>query len=201
MREETRRRVGSGFTLIELLIVVAIIGILAAIAVPNFLAAQTRAKAARVKADIRSLQTAMEAYHVDHNAYLPDHSYFEPMTWRQLTTPVAYMNSILRNPYEAKNVAYPEGWLAVFGYSAEVIVDSGGGVRKWPQELSSIGLKYWLESAGPDQYSDLQDVGWNNIAAWQGIDRGTAYLDVIYNPSNGTISSGDMMASNKRYYE
>lgn len=58
-----------GFTLIELLIVVAIIAILAAIAVPNFLEAQTRAKVSRVKADMRSAATAIEAYYVDNNKY------------------------------------------------------------------------------------------------------------------------------------
>lgn len=58
-----------GFTLIELLIVVAIIAILAAIAVPNFLEAQTRSKISRAKADMRSLATAIEAYSVDNNAY------------------------------------------------------------------------------------------------------------------------------------
>ena len=57
------------FTLIELLIVVAIIAILAAIAVPNFLEAQTRAKVSRSRADLRSLATAVESYRVDHNKY------------------------------------------------------------------------------------------------------------------------------------
>lgn len=58
-----------GFTLIELLIVVAIIAILAAIAVPNFLEAQVRSKVSRVKADLRSLATAIESYYVDNNSY------------------------------------------------------------------------------------------------------------------------------------
>ena len=59
------------FTLIELLIVVAIIGILAAIAVPNFLNAQIRAKIARVEADLKAMATAIEMYRMDNNAY-PD---------------------------------------------------------------------------------------------------------------------------------
>jgi prepilin-type N-terminal cleavage/methylation domain-containing protein len=58
-----------GFTLIELLIVVAIIAILAAIAIPNFLDAQIRSKVSRVKTDQRSLATGLEAYFVDANVY------------------------------------------------------------------------------------------------------------------------------------
>ncbi len=66
------RRLSGGFTLIELLIVVAIIAILAAIAVPNFLEAQTRAKVSRVKSDMRTVATALESYRVDGNKYPPD---------------------------------------------------------------------------------------------------------------------------------
>jgi prepilin-type N-terminal cleavage/methylation domain-containing protein len=58
-----------GFTLIELLIVVAIIAILAAIAIPNFLEAQIRSKVSRVKADERSLSIGLESYYVDNNDY------------------------------------------------------------------------------------------------------------------------------------
>src|SRR5512136_1023495 len=90
-----------GFTLIELLIVVAIIAILAAIAVPNFLEAQTRSKVSRAKADMRSLATGIEAYRVDQNHYPLDGAFF---WWKGLpqpesplyvlTTPVAYMTQV-----------------------------------------------------------------------------------------------------------
>lgn len=58
-----------GFTLIELLIVVAIIGIIAAIAIPNLLNAIDRGRQKRTMADIRSVGTAIESYSVDNNFY------------------------------------------------------------------------------------------------------------------------------------
>ena len=58
-----------GFTLIELLIVIAIILILIAIALPNFLAAQVRAKVARAESDLRNLATAIEFFRTEHSHY------------------------------------------------------------------------------------------------------------------------------------
>jgi len=58
-----------GFTLIELLIVVVIIGILAAIAIPKFAATKDKAKLASVKTDLRNSMTAQEAYFSDFATY------------------------------------------------------------------------------------------------------------------------------------
>jgi type II secretion system protein G len=63
------KRNAKGFTLIELLIVVAIIGIIAAIAIPNLLNAIDRGKQKRTMADLRSIGTAIETYSIDNNDY------------------------------------------------------------------------------------------------------------------------------------
>jgi len=58
-----------GFTLIELLIVVVIIGILAAIAIPKFASTKERAMVATMKSDLRNLATEEESYLFDHSTY------------------------------------------------------------------------------------------------------------------------------------
>ncbi len=103
------KRKKKAFTLIELLIVVAIIGILAAIAVPNFLNAQVRAKIARCKSDLKAIGMAQEQYHLDRNAYPPSH--YLPM----LTTPVSYISAVPKDvfppPFE-NNSGQPEAIVA-----------------------------------------------------------------------------------------
>ena len=64
-----------GFTLIELMIVIAIIGILAAIAIPQFSAYRTRSYNSSAQADVRNLATAQEAYYVDWAEYANNYTF------------------------------------------------------------------------------------------------------------------------------
>ena len=63
------RRKAAGFTLIELLIVVAIIGLIAAISIPNLQKAMNKAKQSRTLADMRAIGNALESYSVENNTY------------------------------------------------------------------------------------------------------------------------------------
>jgi prepilin-type N-terminal cleavage/methylation domain-containing protein len=88
------------FTLIELLIVVAIIGILAAIAVPNFINAQMRAKLAGTYSDLRIYAEAAIIYRNDNGAFHPHSDRYDQQ--RYLTTPVAYLNGFLPDRFQEK---------------------------------------------------------------------------------------------------
>src|SRR5216117_2977294 len=100
-------RKDKGFTLIELLIVVAIIGIIAAIAIPNLLNAIDRGKQKRTMADMRSVGTAIESYAVDANIY-----------------PVATDAPTLRNsvqPVYIKAMPLNDGWNNVFNVTSTAV--------------------------------------------------------------------------------
>ena len=60
---------GKGFTLIELMIVIAIIGILAAIAIPNFVKFQCRSKQSEARSSLKAIYTAEEAYRAEYDTY------------------------------------------------------------------------------------------------------------------------------------
>lgn len=101
-----------GFTLIELLIVVAIIGIIAAIAIPNLLNAIDRGRQKRTMADMRSIGTAVESYAVDSNFYP-----------RNLSGTVASTIATHVEPLYIKNVPRTDGWGGDFQYND----DTAGG--------------------------------------------------------------------------
>jgi len=184
-----------GFTLIELLIVVAIIAILALIAVPNFLEAQTRAKASRAKSDMRTLTTAEEAYYVDWNSYtFRDLGDYRPVAtyvegFRQLTSPIAYITTIPQDAFGGYRDS--PGWMhplfELGAGSATTLAPTGPLNNPNPEGMPSD--TFMFRSTGPDRYDDT-NVG-NYPISW----RSDNLADVsgrIYDPTNGTVSSGDI---------
>lgn len=163
-----------GFTLIELLIVVAIIAILAAIAVPNFLEAQTRSKVSRALADMRSLATALEAYRVDNNKYPPENN--RPGLIR-LTTPLAYISSIPRDPFALTPFA---GEFYYLPRPDPSIDEAGYNWYAWYYDSSTI--MFALISLGPNRQPDGYRVPYPTGAPKTGV----------YDPTNGTVSVGDI---------
>jgi type II secretion system protein G len=200
----------AGFTLIELLIVVAIIAILAAIAVPNFLEAQVRSKVTRCKSDLRSITTALEAYRVDNNQYpfssgmnsstkvveyqntemASYHKFISPV----LTTPVAYMTSVPADPFAT---SFPEGEARQYFYTCLAIEKTRGLTPEWPGPGNSFEnrLEYlgdWnMWGCGPD--GDRTDLAPSAIGGPASIE----WCLGFYDPSNGTKSNGDIIRTQK----
>src|SRR5881628_337660 len=87
-----------GFTLIELLIVVAIIAILAAILIPNFLRARAQSQFAASKGNLKNLATALESYFVDKASY--------PAAMTDLSTGQAYLRAVPTDPCTNNAYAY-----------------------------------------------------------------------------------------------
>ncbi len=196
----------AGFTLIELLIVVAIIGILAAIAVPNFLNAQIRSKHSRVLADMRNISTAIEMYSLDEGR-APIGS-LEGMSmgfWQhgnrqallRLTTPVAYMSNIPHDPF----MKAPAGTMesdtvrATFTYNNVQNPDWRSG--RW-QSVYDAGYLWYMFSPGP---ANTQGAPWPDYLMAAQVGWGSADPhDRVYDPTNGVRSDGWIIYSSKGPY-
>ena len=114
------RKNQKGFTLIELLIVVAIIGIIVAIAIPNLLNAIQRAKQKRTMGDMRSIGTAAEAYSIDYNAYPPAAASSIPVLYGGVTYPSVTVGANLSkyiSPTYIRVMPLTDGWNSYFFYN------------------------------------------------------------------------------------
>ncbi len=175
-----------GFTLIELLIVVAIIGILAAIAVPNFLNAQLRAKVTRAFSDMESLAKALDMYFLDCNDF-PTSNYAETYpkrVFRRLTTPIAYISSFPQDPFRGSSLVAEHNLLKTSGpdYTYYMCNDTdaydGPKTRNKPTRAADYKMSFdwFMISPGPAP--------------------GTVWI--FYDMSNGLSSQGYIYHSNSK---
>ena len=212
-----------GFTLIELLIVVAIIAILAAIAVPNFLEAQIRAKISRVKNDLRTLSVGIESYSVDNNKAPYPKIYFVggEGAWcaqyasfmTELTSPTPYLTTVEYpdpfSPQVKKYVPTSDGpkWgfrtREFFGYNYSSF-DGWWGMAAGITPATQV-RGYVLRSFGPDRAPQYPDYAMTTMTEgdaapnlkFTGIFGGKtnpgAWYSTIYDSTNGTVSAGEIV--------
>lgn len=194
-----------GFTLIELLIVVAIIGILAAIAIPNFLQAQVRAKVARAVSDIRTVSVALETYRIDNNVYAFD---LDSRGWPwyltdAMSTPINHLTnaSSMRDPFREDSVVNPP----VGERYRYVNLQANEGPSCWPPcPFPGPYLTNWVGCISSDRAAMFRERfgDWRLLST--GPDKTASYLSadffgllVLYDPTNGTVSYGDIVRSQK----
>lgn len=201
-----------GFTLVEILLVIGIVALLTAVALPNYLKAQTRSKTSQAKSDLRTTAVALESYRLDSTAYPYDgyFAYGAPPSgynfWylpRNLSTPIAYLPSVdTRDPFNVRSLegSIPDAWqLRSYRYtntrSTWGTEWSGFTGRTIPSTyLPALLAEYgsWrLSSVAPD--GTFGPNGWAGVATKPPYSYPAASLPLPYDPSNGTASPGDII--------
>ena len=192
------------FTLLELLVVVSIISILAAIAVPSYYDALIRTRIAQVKAELRTLGIALESYRVDHNMFPRKNSnleFFAVYLLPELTSPIPYLNQVrMEDPfgpvveYEPPRFTTAEGSDSSKNNVAGLVRNSYTYTpyMNFADILGTPGLKkeaFSVSSVGPDQMdSYIVDFPFPGFYRYPG----DTVFDSVYNPSNGVRSAGDI---------
>ena len=167
-----------GFTLIELLIVVAIIGIIAGIAIPNFLGARTKARVTRAFADMRAIADALEMYNTDNATYPAEGELSDELTPDYITNLPNDLFGTDEDPgyrYYNNSETAPTAWL---------VVSNGPDLN---DDVTADNVSF-ADDADPPRIAG-QLGGPDGALEGYGLEAGE---DGWYDPADGATSPGDL---------